>query len=46
MHRAAMIKLERESLSKLKPYITWKEFIRGTATLRKQTCGKPKNPFL
>ena len=41
MHRSAMTKLERESRSKLKPYITWKEFIRGTPTLRKQTCGKP-----
>lgn len=36
-----MTKLERESRSKLKPYITWKEFIRATPTIRKQTCGKP-----
>jgi len=41
MRRSAMTKLERESRSQLKPYISWKEFIRATPTLRKQTCGKP-----
>jgi len=41
MHRSAMTRLERESRSQLKPYISWKEFIRATPTLRRQTCGKP-----
>jgi len=41
MHRSAMTQIERESRSQLKPYISWKEFIRATPTLRKQTCGKP-----
>ncbi|MDH7513277.1 MAG: hypothetical protein QHH14_10065 [Clostridiales bacterium] len=41
MRRSAMTKVERESRSQLKPYISWKEFIRATPTLRKQTCGKP-----
>ena len=41
MRRSAMTKIERESRSQLKPYISWKEFIRATPTLRKQTCGKP-----
>jgi len=41
MYRSKMTKIERESRSRLKPYISWKEFMRGTPTIRKQTCGKP-----
>lgn len=41
MRRSVMTRIERESRSQLKPYISWKEFIRATPTLRKQTCGKP-----
>lgn len=41
MRRVKMTKVERESRSQLKPYITWKEFIRATPTLRGRICGKP-----
>lgn len=40
MRRSEMTKAERESRSRLKPYISWGEFVRGTITLREQTCGK------
>lgn len=41
MHPAGMTKTERESRSKLKPLISWKEFLRATPTVRSLTCGKP-----
>jgi hypothetical protein len=41
MRRAGMTKTERESRSQLKPYITWKEFLRATPSLRERVCGKP-----
>lgn len=41
MRPSAMTRIERESRSQLKLYVSWKEFIRATPTLRKQTCGKP-----
>jgi hypothetical protein len=41
MRRAGMTKAERESRSRLKPYISWKEFLRATPTLRERVCGKP-----
>jgi len=41
MRRAGMTKTERESRSRLKPHISWGEFVRGTLSVRKQTCGKP-----
>ena len=41
MHLAGMTRLERESRSKLKPIISWKDFLRATPTLRHLTCGKP-----
>lgn len=39
MKRIQMTSKERESRSKLKPYINWGEFVRGTLTLRYHTCG-------
>jgi hypothetical protein len=36
-----MTKSERDSRSKLKPLISWKEFLRATPTLRRQVCGRP-----
>ena len=42
MHPAQMTRRERESRSQLKPYISWKEFIRGTLTVRERVCGKPR----
>lgn len=42
MNRAQMTRKERESRSRLKPYISWKEFIRGTLTVRERVCGKPR----
>jgi hypothetical protein len=41
MRPAGMTRTERESRSKLKPLISWQEFLRATPTLRKQVCGKP-----
>ncbi|MBM3311227.1 MAG: hypothetical protein FJY80_06945 [Candidatus Aminicenantes bacterium] len=41
MRPAGMTSLERLSRSKLKPLISWQEFLRATPTLRKQVCGKP-----
>jgi len=41
MRPAGMTPLERVSRSKLKPIITWQEFLRATPTLREQVCGKP-----
>jgi len=41
MHRSGMTRVERESRSKLKPIIAWKEFLRATPSLRQVRCGKP-----
>lgn len=41
MRPAGMTKNERESRSKLKPLISWAEFLRATPTLRQVSCGKP-----
>lgn len=41
MRPAGMTRTERESRSKLKPIISWQEFLRATPTLRKQVCGRP-----
>ena len=40
MRRGGMKKIERESRSRLKPYIQHEEFLRGTLTMREHTCGK------
>jgi len=42
MRRVQMTRRERESRSQLKPYISWKEFVRGTLTVRERVCGKPR----
>ena len=36
-----MTRSERESRSKLKPIISWHEFLRATPMLRQQVCGRP-----
>jgi len=41
MYRTQMSKQERDSRSKLKPYISHREFLRGSLSVRKQKCGKP-----
>lgn len=41
MYRAQMTKQEREARSKLKPYISHQELLKGSLTVRKQKCGKP-----
>lgn len=41
MYKAQMTKQERESRSRLKPYISHRELLRGSLTVRKQKCGKP-----
>jgi len=41
MYRAQMTKQEREPRSKLKAYISHRELIKGSLTVRKQKCGKP-----
>lgn len=40
MHPSGMARIERESRSRLKPIISWQEFLRATPTLREQVCGK------
>jgi hypothetical protein len=42
MHPAQMTRKERESRSRLKPYVSWKELIRGSLTVRERVCGKPR----
>jgi len=42
MRPAQMTRKERESRSQLKSYISWKELIRGTLTVRERVCGKPR----
>jgi len=39
MKRMQMTLKERQSRSKLKPHISWSEFVRGTLTVRYHTCG-------
>ena len=41
MNRSQMTKKERENRSRLKPYISHQEFLRGTLSVRKRVCGKP-----
>ncbi|MEW6070697.1 MAG: DUF6788 family protein [Candidatus Thermoplasmatota archaeon] len=41
MYRSQMTKEERESRSRLKPYIGYREFLRGTLSVRERVCGKP-----
>jgi len=41
MYKSQMSKEERETRSKLKPYISYRELLKGTLTVRKQKCGKP-----
>lgn len=41
MYRSQMSKEERESRSRLKPYVSYKEFVRGTLSVRERVCGKP-----
>ena len=41
MYKPQMTKRERESRSKLKPYISYRELLKGSLTVRKQKCGKP-----
>jgi hypothetical protein len=41
MRPAGMTRTERESRSKLKPMISWQEFLRATPNLRQQVCGSP-----
>jgi len=40
MHRSKMSQAERVARSRLNQLVNSKEFVRGTLTLRKQTCGK------
>ena len=40
MYKTQMTKQERESRSKLKPYISYRELLKGSLTVRKQKCGK------
>ncbi|MEW6214017.1 MAG: DUF6788 family protein [Nitrospirota bacterium] len=41
MRRSQMTREERESRSRLKPYISYLELLKGSLTMRKQTCGRP-----
>jgi len=41
MYKTQMTKQERESRSKLKPYISYRELLKGSLSIRKQKCGKP-----
>lgn len=41
MYRSQMTKQERDSRSKLKPYVSYQGLLKGSLTLRKHTCGKP-----
>lgn len=41
MHRAQMAGVERECRSRLKPYISYRELLRGTLSVRERVCGKP-----
>jgi len=41
MRRSQMTGEEREIRSRLKPYISCQEFVRGTLSVRERVCGKP-----
>lgn len=41
MYRSQMTKEERENRSRLKPYVSYREFVRGTLSVRERVCGKP-----
>lgn len=41
MRRSQMTRGERESRSRLKPYISYHELLRGTLSVRERMCGKP-----
>ena len=41
MYRSQMTKEERENRSRLKPYLSYREFVRGTLSVRERVCGKP-----
>ncbi|MBU1339644.1 MAG: hypothetical protein KKD56_11330 [Acidobacteria bacterium] len=41
MHKTQMKNQERDSRSKLKPYISYRELLRGTLSVRERVCGKP-----
>ena len=41
MRRSQMTREERECRSRLKPYISYQELLKGSLTVRKHTCGKP-----
>jgi hypothetical protein len=41
MYRSQMTRKERESRSRLKPYIHSQGFVRGTLSVRERLCGKP-----
>ena len=41
MNRSGMTGEERESRSRIKPYIDHEEMVRGTLNVRSRVCGKP-----
>lgn len=41
MRRVRMTSKEREYRSKLKPYISYQELLKGSLSVRRQKCGKP-----
>jgi len=41
MRRVQMTSKEREYRSKLKPYISYQELLKGSLSVRRQKCGKP-----
>lgn len=41
MYRSQMSPQERSFRSRLKPLVSYQEFLKGSLTLRKQRCGKP-----
>ena len=41
MRRSQMTMEERECRSRLKPHISYREFVRGTLSVRERVCGKP-----
>lgn len=40
MYKSQMKKQERDSRSRLKPYVSYKELLRGTLSIRERVCGK------
>lgn len=41
MYRSQMSKEERKNRYRLKPYVGYREFVRGTVSVRQRVCGKP-----